>query len=81
MIGYRRTQLMPEQQPLAAEWDKFSREIYKNRSMHYSPGSDAHRAFYRGALSVLSCMKRGTKFEDLVNEIEAGFRTPDRPPL
>jgi hypothetical protein len=72
---------MPEQQPLAAEWDKFCRKIYENRNIHYSPVSDSHRAFYRGALSVLSCMKRGTKVEDLVNEIEAAFRTPDGPPL
>jgi hypothetical protein len=70
-----------QQQPLAAEWDRFSREIYESRNPQYSPVSDAHRAFYRGAIATLLCMKRGIKFEDLVDEVEAAFSTLDGPPL
>jgi hypothetical protein len=42
-----------------------------------SPVLDAHRAFYRGVLAALLCLKRGTKFEDLVDEAEGAFNAPD----
>jgi hypothetical protein len=57
------------------EWDKFSLEIYGKSQR--GPVSDAHRAFYRGALATLLYLKRGTKFEDLVEELEAEFNAPD----
>jgi hypothetical protein len=65
---------MPEQHTLAAEWGKFSLEIYGE--LQRGPVSDAHRAFYRGAVATLLCLKRGTKFEDLVDELEAAFNAP-----
>jgi hypothetical protein len=65
---------MPEQHTLAAEWEKFSLEIYGK--FQRGPVSDAHRAFYRGALAALLCLKRGIKSEDLVDEVEAAFNAP-----
>jgi hypothetical protein len=66
--------LMPEQQTLVVEWEKFSLEIYGK--LRRGPVLDAHRGFYRGALAALLCLKRGTKFEDLVDEVEAVFDVP-----